>query len=60
MKKKRGPGRPPLPPGERKSVRVPLRLDVATTARLDEIAAALGEDRTGAIERLIWEWSTKE
>jgi hypothetical protein len=52
-KPKRGPGRPPLAPGDRR-IAVHVRFNPSTLARLDELAARWGVTRTEALERLVW------
>ncbi len=51
-KKKRGPGRPALPPSEKRVV-ITVRLPPDTVAELDAIAEADGETRTATVEQLV-------
>lgn len=48
----RGPGRPALPPEERR-IMVAFRLRPELLAKLDAFAASLGLPRVGMVERLI-------
>lgn len=48
----RGPGRPALPPDERR-IMVALRLRPELLSKLDALAASLGLPRVGMVERLI-------
>jgi hypothetical protein len=47
MPKKRGPGRPPLPPGEARSEYVKVRVTKAERAALDRASREAGKDLGG-------------
>ncbi len=51
---KRGPGRPPMAPEERR-VRINIMLAPATLAALDELAARAGVGRSAWIEAAVLE-----
>jgi hypothetical protein len=53
MSIKRGPGRPALPPEERRRP-VTMTLSPETVLGLDVLAEALETSRSGVVERLVW------